>query len=143
MRTGILNTTGSAVAAWWPTSSDEKCKLFLQLEIRPDFEEIVDSDDKSFATEGESGALVFIASDDLKHKWAIGMVVGGINANGAAIVTPIWAILDSFELPRRLLSFENQRLTQMELCMKDLRAQVNGVHQKLDQVLGHFGLQAQ
>lgn len=133
MRTGILNITGTTIAAWWPTSPDEKCKLFAQIEIRPDSTEILDSDDKSFAKEGESGSLVFIESNDLKNKWAIGMVVGGMKANGSCLATPIWAILDSFNLPMRLLSFEDQRLNQIELFMKEVCAGINGLHQKIEQ----------
>ena len=110
---------GNASLSWSPATSEEVCQLFNQIEVHPDPAEILDTDDQSFAAEGDSGSLVFLATKDNQNIWAIGMVVGGIIPNGSALVTPIWTILDRFGLPRCLLSFESQRLRKIELYMKD------------------------
>ena len=131
VRTGRIDTDGTAVRAWWPTTQSEPCQLYAQLHVLPDPNEVVpdpnevvpdpnehlpdpnevvpdpnevvpdpneveDKEDQRFATKGDSGSLVFLESDDGEHMWGFGMVVGGIEDEGSAIVTPIWAVLDTF-----------------------------------------------
>ena len=130
VRTGRMRTDGSTIAPCWPPDSTEKCPLYVQLHIYPELENI-DGDDGCFATEGDSGSLVFLASDDGKHMWAMGMIVGGIPADGSAIATPIWAVLDAFDLPRTFMSFKYDNLGNQ---FKELSAQVERVDKKVDKM---------
>ena len=135
VRTGRINADGASVAAWWPVTSNEKCQLYAQIHIQPDRTEIVDGiEDQSFATPGDSGSLVFLTSEDGEHIWAFGMVVGGIEADGSAIVTPIWEVLDAFGLPRKFMSFKYAQVNNLENKVKELSDKLD----KMDETMKHM-----
>lgn len=74
--------------------------LHQQIEV---FHECLNDD---FAKPGDSGALVLLVSENAaKDTRALGLVVGGTSYK-SVIITPIWSILDSFNLPPNLLTFE-------------------------------------
>lgn len=122
VRNGILSVDGTTCRfyCWWPKDNNEECQLYQQIEIHPDVDQCIESKDKRFAEKGDSGSLVFLVSATGDRVWAIGMVVAGIPSTGSAIVTPIWTILETFNLPLRLESFENQRLRKIEKTIMDL-----------------------
>ena len=122
--TGVLKMQGAQIAAYYPSNPNEKCRLYTQMEILP-----CDLDSK-FADFGDSGALVFLVNEHTDDMWAIGMIVGGVSS-GAGIVTPIWAILDSFGLPMKLLSFNNHRMKKIEQSMDDIQKDLKEILKRL------------
>ena len=122
--TGVLKVSGTTLDAYYPANLDEKCRLYAQMEIYPC------PPAKEFANFGDSGSLVFLVNEHTDDIWAIGMVVGGVSS-GAAIVTPIWAILESLNLPKNLLSFENKRIKKIEHGMKHIQMQMEIVHHQM------------
>ena len=136
VRTGRVNMDGTAVRAWYPTSPSEPCQLYTQIHIHPDPNEVVDVEDQSFATLGDSGSLVFLVSDDGENMWAFGMVVGGLKADGSAIVTPIWAVLDAFGLPRKFMSFKylGSQLNELSAKVDNMDVKVNHIGGIMNQI---------
>lgn len=127
--TGFLKVSGTTIDAYYPATVGEKCLLHGQMEIFPC------PPAKKFANPGDSGALVFLVNEHTDDIWAIGMVVAGVNS-GASIVTPIWAILESFNLPKKLLSFENKRIQKIEHGMKYIQKQMESMHQQTQTLAG-------
>ena len=138
VRTGRVNADGTSMRLqpWRPLNPSEPCQLNEQIHIHPDPNEAVDVEDKSFATYGDSGSLVFLVSDDGEHMWAFGMVVGGIEADGSAIVTPIWAVLDAFDLPRKFISFKylGSQFKELSAKVDNMDAKVNQIDGKINQM---------
>ena len=149
IRHGILKVDGTSCSWWWPADYSEKCQLYCQIEIYPDPRENLGCDDKCFASEGDSGSLVFLQSEHRDNPWAIGMVVAGIPNTGSVIVTPIWAILEKFGLPLRLESFDNPRLCKVVQEIKQLGNKINQTvqqsvqqsHQSIQQIIQQSLLQ--
>ena len=127
--TGVLKVSGTTLDAYYPANLNEKCRLYAQMEIYPC------PPAKEFANFGDSGSLVFLVNEHTDDIWAIGMVVGGVSS-GAAIVTPIWAILESLNLPKNLLSFENKRIKKIEHGMKHIQRQMEIVHHQTQTLAG-------
>lgn len=120
VRIGKLLIDGTSVRWRNPAYPFDECRLHRQMEIRPVDYQSVASDDKSFATFGDSGSLVFLESQTEDQAWAIGMVVGGCSDTMSAVVTPIWSILEAFKLPLHLEPFGSPRLLKMEQAIKSL-----------------------
>ena len=108
--------------------------------------EVYSVKDKPFANQGDSGAMVFLVSQEnteIKLK-ALGLLVGGTD-HGTTIVTPIWAILERLNLPLNLLPFDNSlkttdllsndndRLQQLERDVDTLKAGVSTLHSRLEE----------
>ena len=136
---GMLHLSGSAVykhsTSFFP---NDYIRLHRQFEV-------YSIKDKPFALEGDSGALVFLISQDKNEVKirALGLLVGGTDY-GTTIVTPIWAILEQLELPLRLLSFgglketnfskdENDRLQRIEKDVDSLKAGVSTLYSRLEE----------
>ena len=73
-----------------------------------------------FATQGDSGCLAFIITEGYPYTIkALGMYIGTYSYGGC-VVTPIWAILQKFNLPLQLLSFPVQRQeAEMDVMEED------------------------
>ena len=144
VRTGRINVDSTSVRlklnAWWPPTPNEACQLYAQIHVQPDPDEILDVEDKSFATYGDSGSLVFLVSDDGEHMWAFGMVVGGIEADGSAIVTPISAVLDAFGLPPKFMSFIyiGKQFNELSAKVDKMDAKMDEMDEKIDKILTYI-----
>ena len=87
---GKIKSFGNSVCKWNPNNHlTDHVRLHQQIEI---FHE---DGTKSFADNGDSGALVLLISenDRVKNVYGLGMIVGG-TTYGSCIVTPIWAVID-------------------------------------------------
>ena len=82
----------------------------------------------AFADEGDSGSLVHLVSENNGEQSirAIGMLVGG-TTYGTGIVTPIWAILDNFDLPNQLLASDDQRIRKLYRGMTDVKTELTSI----------------
>ena len=101
---------------------------------------------KTFGAKGDSGSLVFLEDDETEELRAMGMLAGKIDSdkNGFTVVVPIWEILQRFNLPLRLLSFEepwNIGLDVLQAHMKEVRqqlAQICNVTNKTDETVTKY-----
>lgn len=136
---GLLNVTGAAVNKWNPNNSaNERIRLHQQIEIYPDGDDAT----QPFAKEGDSGSLVFTVpenGDDEEDICAIGMIVGG-TTYGSVIVTPIWAILERFDLPLKLISFNDQRIRNLNRGLRDVKRELSNLAGKIDLLLNQFAV---
>ena len=107
--------------------------FYGQLEIIPL------KDNGVFAINGDSGCLTFMITDssngDPYTIRALGMYIGHYDHGGCCLVTPIWAILQKFNLPLRLMSFPVQR-QEAEMEEVDLRGKVENLENNMRQQLG-------
>ena len=87
---------------------------------------------KTFSAKGDSGSLVLLEDDEMGELRAMGMISGKIvsGETGLTVVVPIWQILQSFNLPLHLLSFEEPWNIRFDAS----QAQMKTFGQQLDQI---------
>ena len=112
--------------------------FYGQMEIIP----LKDTSNGVFAINGDSGCLTFMITDSTNGDpytiRALGMYIGHYH-HGGCLVTPIWAILQKFNLPLRLLSFPVQR--QEETMEEgDLKERVENLENYVQQQVGSHRL---
>lgn len=133
--TGKLKTIGAAVKKWNPNDNpNENIRLHQQIEIDTE----VNDCKKTFAWHGDSGSLVLAILENSEYgegMRAIGILVGG-TTYGSAIVTPIWAILESFNLPLKLLTFNEQSIRNLNRDMRDVKNKLSNIQSELSQLNG-------
>ena len=81
---------------------EDKVRLHNQLEV-------MSNTLVPFSDEGDSGSLVFLMNDSKSGSniRALGLLVGGTDY-GTTIVTPIWAVLNTLNVPLQLHAFETE-----------------------------------
>ena len=101
---GLVNQVSVAVRGF--EDALDGIQFYGQLEVIPPGTGV-------FATHGDSGCLTFLITDGFPYTIrALGMYIGSYG-NGHCLITPIWAILNKFNLPLRLLSFQEQQQEQL------------------------------
>lgn len=129
---GRVQITGAAINNWNPKNlPHEKIRLHQQIEVNPMFPVL------KFADIGDSGSPVFLVSENSGEQSmrAMGMLVGG-TTYGTGIVTPIWAILDKFDLPNQLLTSDEQRIQKLNRGMNNMTTGMNHMKTVMNHMTG-------
>lgn len=93
------------------------------------------------AAEGDSGSLFLSVPEngDEDEIRAVGMLIGA-TTYGTVMVTPIWAILESFDLPLKLLSFNDQRIRNLTRGLRNVENKLSNVDRKIDLLLNQHAV---